>query len=180
MGPRTRPFRPRVKPRRSLGLRLQPLQRTRPPRYPNDRPKTLRGTVRPRGAMRRPRPDKPRHRRPAQHLHPPPRRRERSLRRRRHRLPILMRDTTCRRWPIMTWKACDRALHRATGIIREKLPPRRDVPIIRKERPHCPPSPAGRRCPGAVQEPRAKTKPTRGVPSIGRRSDARSFRFECA
>lgn len=117
MTPRSRTFRPMKKPHRSLGLRLQPLHRTRPRRYPNDRPKMLRGTVRPHGAVQRPRRGKAR-RHPARHLHPPPRRRERSLRRRRHRLPILMRDTTCSRWPITTWKACDRTPPRATGITR--------------------------------------------------------------
>ncbi len=102
----------------------------------------------------------------AQLPHPQRQQRARNPRARRPRPPIPMRAMTCPRWPITTWKACDRTRFPVTQLFRRD--PRQEIATNNarsgKDGPASPRSPAGRRCPqGVVQEPRVKTNP-RGVP----------------
>lgn len=102
----------------------------------------------------------------AQLPHPQRHRRVLNPRARRPRPPIPMRAMTCPRWPITTWKACDRTRFPVTRQFRRY--PRQEIATNNtrsgKDGPASPRSPAGRRCPqGVVQEPRVKTNP-RGVP----------------
>jgi len=102
----------------------------------------------------------------AQLPHPQRHRRVLNPRARRPRPPIPMRAMTCPRWPITTWKACDRTRFPVTRQFRRY--PRQEIATNNtrsgKDGPASPRRPAGRRCPqGVVQEPRVKTNP-RGVP----------------
>src|SRR3546814_1838352 len=70
-----------------------------------------------------------------------------------------MRAMTCPRWPITTWKVCDRTRFPVTLLFRRY--PRQKIATNNarsgKDGPASPRSPAGRRCPqGVVQEPRVK------------------------
>jgi len=53
-----------------------------------------------------------------------------------------------------------------SGAANNQIRSRPDCSSLIEWRPRLPPSPAGRRCPGAVQEPRAWPNPGRGVPSF--------------
>ena len=115
----------------------------------------------------------------AQLPHPQRHRRVLNPRARRPRPPIPMRAMTCPRWPITTWKACDRTRFPVTRQFRRY--PRQEIATNNarsgKDGPASPRRPAGRRClQGAVQEPRVKTNPTRGVP-FARLSCRRARRF---